>query len=328
MALVSALPLARTPIRWLTFLDRSDPVETFDYQANSGDNKVLIVDKDAVKISIVKGVCPGDWRGVKVEFGEAIDEPVDLDVDPTGMDMDASDAWVDMVDELGCDCSKLGGFPLWSNAPVDVDEIMGKPMRFHHRLTADVIDFELADGGVIYVFVSEDGTDGCALAEERRWATSRPTITTGNDRGPALNGTGAVAQSGAVVGRFAPSTTGRAHPAPCWRPCSVGWMPGRAVGRWSCGSRISTHSAAVRNEPPICARIWPGSGSTGIWSRSDGQLPRHAAALDQLALLGGCIPVAAVGSRSRRLDDRRRMVAGPIPVPASMWRCPQGGGGS
>lgn len=167
MALVSALPLAPGSDRMvLTFLDRSDPVETFDRQANSGDNAVLIVPKEEAKISIVKGVCPGDWRGVKVEFGEPIAEPVDLDVDPTGMDLAASDAWVDLVDELGCDCSKLGGYPLWSNAPVDVDEIMGKPMRFHHRLTSDIIDFELGDGGVVYVFVSEDEQDGCVLWQQ------------------------------------------------------------------------------------------------------------------------------------------------------------------
>lgn len=177
MALLSALPLAPGSDQMvLTFLDRSDPVETFDYQAGSGDNKVIIVPREEVNVSFVKGVCPGDWRGVKVEFGEPIEEPVDLDVDPTGMDLEASDAWVDLVDELGCDCSKLGGYPLWSNAPVDVDKIMGKPMRFHHRLTSDVIDYELADGGVVYVFVSEDGTDGCVLwqksgggAEQHYW---------------------------------------------------------------------------------------------------------------------------------------------------------------
>ena len=164
MALISALPLAPDSDQMvLTFLDRSDPVETFDYQADSGDNAVVIVPREQAKISIVKGVCPGDWRGQKVILGESIEEPVDLDVDPTGMDLQASDAWVDLVDELGCDCSKLGGYPLWANAPVDVDAIMGRPMRFHHRLTSDIIDFELADGGVVYVFVAEDASCGCVL---------------------------------------------------------------------------------------------------------------------------------------------------------------------
>ena len=40
---------------------------------------------------------------------------------------------------------------------------MGKPMRFHHRITSDVIDLDLAEGYVVYVFVAEDGSDGCVL---------------------------------------------------------------------------------------------------------------------------------------------------------------------
>ena len=137
----------------LAFLDRSDPVETFDNQPHEGDNAVLIVPRDEVKLSIVKGVCLGDWRGQKVDFGPAIDEPVDLDVDPTGMDVDASDAWVDLVDDLGCDCSKVGGYPVWANAPVDVGHLMGE-MVFHHRLTSDVVNYDLADGAGVFTFTS------------------------------------------------------------------------------------------------------------------------------------------------------------------------------
>ena len=77
------------------------------------------------------------------------------------MDLDASDAWVDMVDELGCDCSKLGGYPLWANEPVDVDDIMGEPMMFHHRITGDILDLDLGEGAVIYVFINERGDKGC-----------------------------------------------------------------------------------------------------------------------------------------------------------------------
>ena len=113
-----------------------------------------------VGLSIINGVCPGDWKGAKVMLGDAINEPVDLDVDPTALDMAASDAWVDMVDELGCDCTKLGGYPLWTNEPLDIDRVMKAPHSFHHRIAGDLIDLKLGDGGVVYVFVSEDGTGG------------------------------------------------------------------------------------------------------------------------------------------------------------------------
>ena len=64
MALVSALPLADdSDLMVLTFLDRSDPVETFDNQPHEGDNAVFIVPKEQVKLSIVKGVCPGTGGG-------------------------------------------------------------------------------------------------------------------------------------------------------------------------------------------------------------------------------------------------------------------------
>lgn len=161
MALASALPLSEDSDQMvLAFLDRSDPVETFDNKPGSGDNAVLIVPKDSVKLSIIKGVSHGDVRGVKVQYGEPIEEPVDLDIDPTGLDLEASDAWVDMVDDLGCDCSKVGGYPLWQNVPLDMDHEVGRPQRFHHRITADLTDFELGDGYVIYVFVDEDGDSG------------------------------------------------------------------------------------------------------------------------------------------------------------------------
>jgi hypothetical protein len=161
MALVSALPLAPESDRMvLSFMDRSDPAETFDYLPQKGDNLVAIVPKAEVHLSIVGGVCPGDWKGVKVQLGSPIDEPVDLDVDATGLDVAASDRWVDLVDELGCDCSKLGGYPLWANAPLDIDRLVGRLQRFHHRLTGDLVDFKLGDGGVIYVFVDVDGQSG------------------------------------------------------------------------------------------------------------------------------------------------------------------------
>ncbi|MDA3961034.1 MAG: hypothetical protein PF961_09605 [Planctomycetota bacterium] len=168
MALVSALPFAPDSDKLvLVFLDRSDPVETFDYKPGSGDNAVVIAPRSEVSLSIIKGVSLGDWRGMKVDWGDEIEEPVDLDVDPTGLDLDRSDAWVDMVDELGCDCTKVGGYPLWSNAPVDVDAAMGKPMRFHHRLTNDIVEWNLGEGGaVIYVFVDEAGEEGCVLWQE------------------------------------------------------------------------------------------------------------------------------------------------------------------
>ena len=161
MALVSALPLAPGSDKMvLAFMDRSEPSESFDYLPHKGDNLVVVASRDEVHLSVINGVCPGDWKGMKVALGNAIEEPVDLDVDPTGLDLAASDRWVDMVDELGCDCSKLGGFPLWANAPVDVEHLVGRKQRFHHRLTADLIDFKLGDGGVVYVFVDEDGTGG------------------------------------------------------------------------------------------------------------------------------------------------------------------------
>lgn len=168
MALVSALPLASDSDRMvLAFMDRSDPGETFDYQPHQGDNLVVVVPKSEVHLSVINGVCPGDWKGLKVMWGDDIEEPVDLDVDPTGLDVAASDAWVDMVDELGCDCTKVGGYPLWANTPVDVDGLCRRPLRFHHRIAGDLIDLKLGDGGVVYVFVDEQG--GGALC----WQQSR-----------------------------------------------------------------------------------------------------------------------------------------------------------
>lgn len=167
MALVSALPLAPGSDQLvLTFMDRSDPNETFDYQPHQGDNLVTIVPKAQIGLSIINGVNPGDWKGAKVMFGDAISEPLDLDVDQTGLDVAASDAWVDLVDELGCDCSKLGGYPLWANVPIDVEGLCGRPLRFHHRLTSDLVDFKLGDGGVIYVFVDEDGSGGAVCWQQ------------------------------------------------------------------------------------------------------------------------------------------------------------------
>jgi hypothetical protein len=163
MALVSALPLAPGSDRMvLAFMDRSDPRETFDYKPGSGDNLVAIMPAAEVHLSIINGVCPGDWKGAKVMFGEAMEEPLDLDVDPTALDVAASDAWVDMVDEIGCDCTKVGGYPLWANEPLDLDHLMKRPMRFHHRIAGDLVDMKLGDGGVVYVFIDADG-DGGAL---------------------------------------------------------------------------------------------------------------------------------------------------------------------
>jgi hypothetical protein len=163
MALVSALPLAPGSDRMvLSFMDRSDPRETFDYKPGSGDNLVAIMPAAEVHLSIINGVCPGDWKGAKVMFGEAMEEPLDLDVDPTALDVAASDAWVDMVDEIGCDCTKVGGYPLWANEPLDLDHLMKRPMRFHHRIAGDLVDMKLGDGGVVYVFIDADG-DGGAL---------------------------------------------------------------------------------------------------------------------------------------------------------------------
>lgn len=167
MALVSAVPLAEDDDRMvLAFLDRSDPVETFDREPESGDNAVIIVPREQIGISIVKGVCPGDWRGVKLDYGDYLDEPVDLDVDPSGLDLEASDAWVDMVDEIGADCTKLGGYPVWQNAPLDIDSIMETEMRFHHRIAGDLVDLGLGDGGVVYVFVDEAGERGCVCWQQ------------------------------------------------------------------------------------------------------------------------------------------------------------------
>jgi hypothetical protein len=170
MALVSCLPLAPGSDHMvLVFMDRSDPRETWDYKPMSGDNHVAIVPAKDVHLSIINGVCPGDWKGAKLMLGPAMEEPEDLDVDPTGLDVAASDAWVDQVDGIGCDCSKLGGYPLWANAPIDVDHIMKKPMRFHHRLAGDVVDLKLGDGGVVFVFVDEDGSGGCVLWQQARY---------------------------------------------------------------------------------------------------------------------------------------------------------------
>lgn len=161
MALVSALPLAPGSDKMvLSFMDRSDPSESFDYKPGSGDNHVAIVPAAEVFLSVINGVCPGDWKGAKVMFGDQITEPVDLDVDPTALDVAASDAWVDLVDELGCDCTKLGGYPLWANEPLDIDRIMKREMSFHHRIAGDLIDLKLGEGGVVYVFVDKDGSGG------------------------------------------------------------------------------------------------------------------------------------------------------------------------
>jgi hypothetical protein len=170
MALVSALPFADGDDRMiLTFLDRSDPAESFDYAPHKGDNAVLIVPKADVHLSIVNGVCPGDVKGMKVLYDKTIIEPHDLDVDQTGLDVAASDRWVDMVDELGCDCTKVGGYPLWANEPVDVDKLTGKNLVFHHRLTADLVDFKLGDGGVIYVFATADGSSGAVCWQQAKY---------------------------------------------------------------------------------------------------------------------------------------------------------------
>lgn len=170
MALVSAMPLtAESDQMVLTFMDRSDPGESFDNKPRSGDNAVVIVPKAEIFLSVINGVCPGDWKGTKVILGNAITEPVDLDIDPTGLDLAASDKWVDMVDDLGCDCSKIGGWPLWTNAPLDLDDIMKKPMRFHHRIAGDLVDLKLGDGGVVYVFVAEDGSDGAVCWQQAQF---------------------------------------------------------------------------------------------------------------------------------------------------------------
>ena len=161
MALVSALPLALGSDKLvLSFMDRSDPGETFDYKPGLGDNHIEVVTAKDIGLSIINGVCPGDWKGAKVMLGDPIDEPVDLDIDSTALDLAASDAWVDLVDELGCDCTKIGGYPLWANEPLDIDRVMKKPHIFHHRIAGDLIDLKLGDGGIVYVFVDESG-GGC-----------------------------------------------------------------------------------------------------------------------------------------------------------------------
>jgi len=170
MALVSALPLApESDLMVLSFMDRSDPGETFDYMPHQGDNAVIIAPKAEVFLSIINGVCPGDWKGAKVCYGPEINEPVDLDVDPTGLDIAASDAWVDLVDELGCDCTKAGGYPLWANAPVDVEDLCKRALTFHHRIAGDLVDLKLGDGGVVYVFTDNDGTGGALCWQQARY---------------------------------------------------------------------------------------------------------------------------------------------------------------
>jgi hypothetical protein len=170
MALVSALPFDDSDGRMvLTFMDRSDPAESFDYLPHKGDNAVLIVPKSEVHLSIVNGVCPGDWKGVKVQYGPRVEEPTDLDVDPTGLGVAESDAWVDLVDELGVDCSKVGGYPLWANEPLDVEKMTQRSLVFHHRLTSDLIDYKLGDGGVIYVFTTMDGAEGCVCWQQAKY---------------------------------------------------------------------------------------------------------------------------------------------------------------
>jgi hypothetical protein len=169
MALVSALPLAPGSDRIvLAFMDRSDPGETFDQHPAKGDNKVIIAPAAEIHLSFINGVCPGDWKGAKVRLGEQMEEPMDLDVDQTDLDLAASDAWVDLVDEIGCDCTKLGGYPLWTNGPMDVDELTGMKLRFHHRIAGDLIDLKLGDGGVVFVFVNEDGTDGAMCWQQAK----------------------------------------------------------------------------------------------------------------------------------------------------------------
>jgi hypothetical protein len=170
MALVSALPLAPGSDQLvLAFMDRSDPRETFDSHPAKGDNAVIIVPKADVHLSVINGVCPGDWKGLKIRLGEPIEEPVDLDVDHTGLDAAASDRWVDLVDELGCDRSKMGGFPLWANIPPDIERQVGREVQFHHRLTADLVDFKIGDGAVIYVFTYPDASGGCLCWQQARY---------------------------------------------------------------------------------------------------------------------------------------------------------------
>jgi hypothetical protein len=169
MALVSALPLEPGSDRLvLSFIDRTDPHETFDRQPHQGDNQVLIVPKAQIGLSTINGVCIGDFKGVKVAFGPAIEEPPELDADPTSLDLATSDRWFELVEELACDCSKLGGYALWPGEPVDVAKLMGRPQRFHHRIATDLINFKLGDGGVIIVHVDVDGDGGSLCWQESR----------------------------------------------------------------------------------------------------------------------------------------------------------------
>ena len=169
MALVSALPLDdESEIMVLAFMDRSEPGETFDNQPHKGDNAVVLMPRSEVFLSVINGVCPGDWKGCKVGYGESIEEPVDLDVDPTGLDLAASDRWVDMVDELGCDCTKVGGYPLWTNAPLDVEGLCQREVVFHHRIAGDLLDMKLGDGGVVYVFVDGHGGGGALCWQQAK----------------------------------------------------------------------------------------------------------------------------------------------------------------
>lgn len=167
MALVSAVPLAPGSDRMvLAFLDRSHPEDTFDYKPESGDNAVIVAEIKSLGLSMLKGVCPGDWRGLKLDWGEEIEEPLDLDVDPIGLSLKESDAWIDQVDELGVDCTKWGGFPLWVRERLDLEKLCGRPVRFHHRIAGDLIDLGLGDGGVVMVFVYEDESGGCLVWQE------------------------------------------------------------------------------------------------------------------------------------------------------------------
>jgi hypothetical protein len=182
MALVSALPLTPTgDLMVCSFLDRSDPVETFDERPGSGDNAVIVVAASELSLSVIAGVCPGDWKGAKVAWDRTIEEPEDLDGDPTGLDVESADARVDLIDTLACDCTKVGGYPLWQNRPVEVADAVGRPLVFHHRITSDIIDLDLGEGAVIYVFVDPAG-DGGAICWQRLGGGKETTYSHyGND---------------------------------------------------------------------------------------------------------------------------------------------------
>jgi hypothetical protein len=167
MALVSALPLADGSDRLvLAFIDRSDPSSTFDNQPHKGDNAVIIAARAEVHLSVINGVCPGDWKGIKVALGDGIEEPAELDLDPSGLDGAGNDRWIDLVEKLGVDCSKVGGYPLWANGEIEVARLVGRPQRFHHRITTDIIDLKLGDGGVVFVFVDPEGDGGSLLWQQ------------------------------------------------------------------------------------------------------------------------------------------------------------------